>query len=331
MIRRLHTPVSGRRSGRLAWVLGAALLALSCRPGSPTSATPGGPADPAAEAALGQTRPGDEGSGTPGADPAAPPDGPPPYLLLPPADAQGPHPLVLLLHPYGGIAQRMLAFHEVRQPAADNGWIVAAPTGAFDERGMPFWNATDACCDRDGTASDDLGRLRRLIEYLVATYDVDTTRVVAVGQSNGAFMAYRLACDASDQVTGVVAIAGVEWADRARCAPEHPVSVLHIHARDDDVIEFYGEEVSPLDDLAGHGYPGAEDTVERWAERNGCGESTTTTASTAGPGELKIWAACERGTFVHLHALETGGHRLLPEPDIARLTTEFVQRAARRP
>ena len=253
------------------------------------------------------------------------------HLRFPEESAAGPHPLLILLHPYGGIADQMLALHSIGDADRRGRWIVAAPYGDVDRRGMPYWNATDACCDRDEAAPNHLLRLRALIEGLIQTYDVDRARVVVVGASNGAFMAYRLACEASDLVTGVVALAGTEWADEDRCVPSNPVSILHIHAADDDVILVDGETVSPLDDIPGRGYPSARDTVERWAVRNRCGEEQGAAISPLGPGAVSSWVDCERGTTVEYHRLNEGGHLLLPSAAIGRRMAEFVQGGARAP
>ena len=63
--------------------------------------------------------------------------------------------------------------------------------------------------------------LRAIIRDVMARYPVDRRRVFVVGHSNGGFMAYRMACEASDLVTGVVSLAGATWKDPARCRPEN--------------------------------------------------------------------------------------------------------------
>jgi poly(3-hydroxybutyrate) depolymerase len=50
--------------------------------------------------------------------------------------------------------------------------------------------------------------LARVLDELGATYPIDSDRVFAVGASNGAIMAYRLACELPDRITGVAAVGG---------------------------------------------------------------------------------------------------------------------------
>lgn len=301
-------------------------------PGSETSATlvesaTGTPGEASGSGAAGTPT----SAGSPGGAfaPTGTPAGTARPLLFVPMSGPGPFPVVVLLHPYGGIAERMAAFYGVAQAAEREGWIVAIPRGDVDARGMPYWNATDACCDRDRAEVDHLAGLRRLVGELVQRPDADPSRVVLVGASNGAFMSYRLACEAAELVTGVVAIAGAEWQDESRCAPALPVSVLHVHAADDSVIAFDGAADSPLDGTRGAGYPGADEVARRWASRNGCAEMAAERPSEIGAGVARRWPECALGTSVELHALESGGHVLTPSPAITAAIAEFVRDAAR--
>ena len=82
-----------------------------------------------------------------------------------------------------------------------------------------------------------------------------------VGHSNGAFMALRLACEASDVIDGVVAVAGSTWTDFSRCPDGRKIPILLVHGTDDGTILYKGEEGK---------YPSASETAARFAERDGC-------------------------------------------------------------
>lgn len=51
-------------------------------------------------------------------------------------------------------------------------------------------------------------------------------------------MAYRLACDAGSLFRGIAAVAGTD--NTISCSSPAPMSVLHIHAKNDDHVLFYG-------------------------------------------------------------------------------------------
>jgi polyhydroxybutyrate depolymerase len=114
---------------------------------------------------------------------------------------------------------------------------------------------------------DDAGYLNRLLDTLLADYPVDPQRIYIYGYSNGAFMAYRMACDYAERFAGIVAGAGATFSNAERCAPSVPVSVLHFHSITDEMILFNGGNLFPGFPTD---YPGAIETIERWAGYNGC-------------------------------------------------------------
>ena len=74
---------------------------------------------------------------------------------------------------------------------------------------------------------DDVGFIRLLIASLRSQYEIDPARVFASGHSNGGILAYRLACELSDEIVAI----GVQSTvlEISPCRPTHPVSVLQIH------------------------------------------------------------------------------------------------------
>lgn len=75
-------------------------------------------------------------------------------------------------------------------------------------RSNRFWNASDACCDFYHTGTDASGYLHQLLETVKSRYPVDPDRVYLIGHSNGAFIAYRMACEHAADVTAIVSLAG---------------------------------------------------------------------------------------------------------------------------
>jgi polyhydroxybutyrate depolymerase len=158
---------------------------------------------------------------------------------------------------------------------------------------------------------DDVAYLRAVIRDVMARYPVDRRRVFVVGHSNGGFMAYRMACEASDLVAGVVSLAGATWKDPARCRPRAPVAVLQIHGTEDGVIRYAGGRDPP----AAAPYPGAVESVARWAELDGCAGPLTATGErldldrrVPGPETRVARHGGCRGGAAELWTMRGGGH-----------------------
>jgi polyhydroxybutyrate depolymerase len=155
------------------------------------------------------------------------------------------------------------------------------------------------CCGTRSTRGDDVRFVMRLVAAVHRRYAVDARRTFATGFSNGAFLAYRLACQRSRRFLGVAAVAGSEVL--RRCRPDRPVSVLHIHGREDHRVRFDGAT------LGRPWVPGAIELARRWRTRDRCPPGTTQRLRTP---QLLVSQAdgCRDGTQVRLVALENLGH-----------------------
>lgn len=221
------------------------------------------------------------------------------------------YPVVILLHGYGASGLIQGAYFGIPNLAREMGFIAIIPDGTEDAGGNQFWNATDACCDFAPTGVDDVGYISGLIDEAIETYAADGERVYLIGHSNGGFMSYRMACDASEKIAGLVSLAGATWGDPADCGdPAEPVSVMQIHGTLDETIAYEGGTV------ASRTIPSARVSVERFAERSGCtlewteGDAVDFDSSIDGAETVteSISAGCAEGTAYELWTIEEGGH-----------------------
>lgn len=222
------------------------------------------------------------------------------------------YPLVMLLHGFAFNGAFQDIYFGLSRRATSEQMIVVIPDGTPNSEDARFWNATPNCCNFEDQDVDDVGYLRGLIEEAGANYRVDPGRVYLLGHSNGGYMSYRMACDASDVITAIVSLAGSTFEDPADCAATTPVSVLQIHGTADAVITYEPELTSD-----GTGHPGAVETARRFAERAGC----DTTAPTEGAAldlepnldgaettVLQYRAGCRGGVDADLWTIVDGGH-----------------------
>ena len=194
-----------------------------------------------------------------------------PEILVLPTDYEvsRPVPLIISLHGFGGTGESFAAYWEHSGQIERRTFMVSAPQGRKDSKGKTFWNATDACCDKDKSGQDDSAYLRALIEAIEAKYAIDPRQIHVSGYSNGGFMAHRMACDHADKVASVLSIAGSVFADPGACQPSEVVHVLQVHGMADPVIQYGGGGLKNYGSHDRVSYPSARGAVASWARRNG--------------------------------------------------------------
>ena len=249
---------------------------------------------------------------------------------VPPSyDPGTPMPLVLLLHGYtssGAIQESYMQF----TPLADEfGFLYLHPDGRIETGGDAnrFWSGTDACCNFYGAPDDDDDYLMDLINEMKWQYNVDPLRVYLIGHSNGGFMSYRMACDHSDTIAAIASLAGATFFDPLDCQPTEPVHVLQIHGTSDGTILYAGG------DIIGTDYPGAVDTVEQWAAKNGCAIVADTSApdidleaNLAGTETTvtRYIVTCDPGGSAELWTIVGGSHVPALSATFSRQVVEFL-------
>ncbi len=238
------------------------------------------------------------------------------------------YPLLVLLHGYGSSAAQQDDYLGLSAAALKRGFVFAAPNGTVSGSRRRFWNASESCCNFESTSIDDVDYLRGLIQQITTRYAIDPKRVYIFGHSNGAFMAYRLACDASPIVTAVAGLAGSLRSDPTACKPERPVSVLAIHGTKDRIVSYQGGHFSK----GSATYPSAEKTIARWAEVNGCKPA----AETSEPFKLLRlgrkpetrairYPGCRDGVRTELWSIEGGSHIPMFTPDVMPKVLDFFE------
>ncbi|MCH2140426.1 MAG: alpha/beta fold hydrolase [Phycisphaerales bacterium] len=226
-------------------------------------------------------------------------------------DPSQPAPLIVALHGYTGSGDdASTSLFGIWPMASEMGFLYVSPTGSQDFLGNNFWNATDACCDFFNMNVDHVGYIRSLIETVQNNYNVDPDQIHLIGHSNGGFMCHAMACAHPELIASITALAGVIHASENDCQASETVNVLHLHGTADDVIVYDGGWIF------GSYYPSAWETVDLWAELNGCGPvesqviDTINMDNAVGGNETTIRAAndCEPNGSVELWSLEGSSH-----------------------
>lgn len=222
--------------------------------------------------------------------------------------ADKPMPVVFALHGGGGNMdiQSDDRFYGQVAKADAAGYVVVFPNGYSRFRGgkLATWNAGNCCGLARDENADDVGFIREIVKRLSAQPGIDAKRFFASGMSNGAMMSYRLACEMPETFRAIAAVAGTD--NTRSCQPASPVSVLHIHARDDELELFDGG--AGRKSRAVTAFVSVPDSISKWVQLNGCQRTPQRVFETPG-AYCEAYTGCRGpGTEVKLCVTETGGH-----------------------
>ena len=231
---------------------------------------------------------------------------------LPPGYRAGqPMPLLLAFHGGGGsmALQADDSRYGLLSKADSAGFIAVFPNGhsALPGHQLATWNAGGCCGSARDSGSEDVAFIRALIEHLKQRLSVDARRIYAIGMSNGGMMSHRLACELSDQLAGIAAVAGTDAT--SSCQPRRPIPVLMIHALDDDHVLYNGGAGPEAfrDSSKVMDFVSVPETTQRWVQRNHC--SATPEKVLHRPGAwCERYSGCAEGVQVQLCTTGTGGH-----------------------
>ena len=232
-------------------------------------------------------------------------DRPADYFVPTQYDEKETWPLLIVLHGYSATGWLQDGYFGTSALVDEMGFFLITPDGTKNSGGTNFWNGTDVCCDMENSGVDDVSYLIGLIDEISLYYNIHPGRVYLLGHSNGGYMSYRLACDASDRITALASLAGATFNKPAKCNHTEPVSVLQIHGTLDKIVPYDGFAIQP----------GALETAQLWAANNGCAGQGTPEESldiedTINGAETEVlsWTECENNSAVELWTVVEGDH-----------------------
>jgi polyhydroxybutyrate depolymerase len=234
------------------------------------------------------------------------------FLHLPPSHQPGrPLPLLLVFHGTGGDAAGMARHTGLTEAATARGYAVVYPEGVNRR-----WN------DGRGyrATQDDVGFVRFLLDSLRSSLAIDPKRIYATGISNGAGLAFRLACELPGTIAAIAPVAGGMAAMlEERCVAAAPVSLLMFQGTRDPLMPYEGGDLT----LGRGRVLPAPDAAVLFARVNGCGGPVAVTAEpdTATDGtrvRRSTFTGCRAGREVVLFTIEGGGHTWPGGPPVGR-------------
>lgn len=234
------------------------------------------------------------------------------YLVYLPRgyDAAVPTPVVFAFHGGGGNMNLQAdTNYNIVGKADSAGFIAVFPNGYSRWPGgkLATWNAGNCCGSARDRAVDDVGFVRAIVGQLPARVNVDPQRIFATGMSNGGMLSHRLACEMADTFRAVAPVAGTDGT--LSCSPTRPISVLHIHAKNDTHVLYNGgagpdafRDASKVAEFVS-----VPETLQRWTQRNHCSAPPKRVLEVPG-AYCDAYSGCANGVQVQLCVTERGGH-----------------------
>ena len=219
-------------------------------------------------------------------------------------------PLLMAFHGGGGDMEYMAsdkAYGLISKSEAE-GFVVVFPNGISKLNSGKFatWNAGTCCGNARDQNVDDVGFVKQIIGNLTRQLNIDRNQIYATGMSNGGMMTYRLACEMSDTFKAIASVAGTD--NTMSCTPKAPISILHIHARDDDHVLYNGGAGKPFRDMSKvSDFTSVPATISKWVKLDHCNPRPQRVLDTPG-AYCDKYSQCRDNVAVQLCVTETGGH-----------------------
>lgn len=234
------------------------------------------------------------------------------YRVHVPAGYAGKKPVPLVFAFHGGAGNSGTMANEghygLISKSDKEGFVAVFPNGASRFNGrLATWNAGNCCGYARDSGSDDVGFVREIIGRMRAGMNIDTGKIYAIGMSNGGMFSYRLACDLADSFKAIASVAGTD--NYGGCVKKKPVSVMHIHAKNDGHVLFGGGAGpdSVGDRAQVTDYVSVPLTVKKWLKRNKCGGAAERVMKKPGV-YCDLYSDCDGNARVKLCVTAAGGH-----------------------
>lgn len=171
-----------------------------------------------------------------------------------------------------------------------NGFILVMVQGLSNS-----WNGGICCGVSQILKLDDVALVRAILAEVETHLNVDRSRIYAAGFSNGAFLANRLACEASDIFAAIISGAGgIMLRPVEKCKPAQKVAVLEVHGTTDSFVP----------------YSIGKKSASYWANVNGCSATASASSFPASGGDTQCvsYEGCPAEGQVTFCTVKRGGH-----------------------
>ena len=216
------------------------------------------------------------------------------YLTYWPSVTSGLVPVIIDFHGGAGTAEVQYVTSNFVEIADREGILVVYPQA--DVRAGSVWNTLHSEEGNKVAGVDDFGFIAAIIESLDSNPNIDTSRIYVSGYSNGAAMAYQIACHLNNDIAGFVVMSGLFPLE-----VEYPCDIMH--ETPGIIINGTSDYERPMTGIEGYALP-VREAASWWATQNGSTQESTIQDRNI---ERTTYETLS-GTQIQLFIVEGGGH-----------------------
>jgi len=162
--------------------------------------------------------------------------------------------------------------------------------------------------EHHAATADDIAFFNQMLDQISTKASVDSSRIYAIGLSDGGFMSMRTGCALSDRIAAV-GVVGATMPKNMICVPGRAVPVVMINGTSDPVVPYNGGTEHSLDISV----LSAEDSAKAWAKIDHCADKPDRTKMAAhekGGMETRIdtYNGCQENAQVVLYSIKGAGN-----------------------
>ncbi|NUM80095.1 hypothetical protein HUU42_04760 [bacterium] len=168
------------------------------------------------------------------------------------------YPVVFALHGAGGTGSGMRSTVRFYETDERDSCIFIYPDAKVEN-----WEEGCRCNKPYRLGIDDVGFINYLLSDAIGKYPVDTTRIYAVGFSQGGLFAHNLGCKLGHRFAAIASVASAMSVPLSQdCGqPAEKISVMMIYGQQDKVLPYNGTDEGSFSLLS------APATAEHWADK----------------------------------------------------------------
>ena len=215
------------------------------------------------------------------------------YLTYMPETQSGSMPVIIDFHGGTGTAEGQYFTSSFFTTADTQGILLVYPQAETSTGSV--WNTLHSV-DGNKVSADDFAFIQAIIDSLHSNRSIDKSRIYVSGYSNGAAMAFQIACHLNDDIAGFVVMSGLFPLE-----DDYPCNITHETAG--IIITGTSDTERPMEGINGYALP-VREAAAWWADQN---NSIYETVVQEGNIERTIYETSS-GTQIQLFVVDGGGH-----------------------